>query len=502
MAAVKVLHVFVAVIFVYSVQCELPKAKFEYKLSFKGPHLVQRDKSVPFWTYGGDAFPSDEGIRITPSLRSKKGWIWTKNLLNAENWQIEVTIRVAGRGRVGADGMAIWFTAQPGIEGPVFGSNDKWNGLGVFLDSFDNDQQQNNPYVMAVVNDGSKMFDHQNDGFSQQVGGCLRDFRNKPYPIRVKVEYYQKALTVYFNNGMTQNPNEYELCLRAIDVTLPTMGHFGVSAATGGLADDHDVLSFLTHSLQVPTQGVVGQGVPDDERVKFEKEFDDYYKELEKAKQDFQKQHPDKVRQDEFDDDKYFESQNERELKMIFDGQNNIHGTLKDLNRKLDELIGRQELVLSRVSAGQPVQVQGGQQGQAQQPLMIDTIQRHEVNQVLNNQNDVISQIRDMRKIINDIQVKAASMQGGGSGGGGGQAMGNQMAFHELKDGLQGVRQDMAQILSRPQVGAAGCPPPMCPNINCLSPVIFFIAIGAQLIFIIGYMVYRQNKEAQAKKFY
>ena len=34
---------------------------------------------------------------------------------------------------------AIWFTEQTGVEGPVFGSNDNWKGLGVFLDSFDND---------------------------------------------------------------------------------------------------------------------------------------------------------------------------------------------------------------------------------------------------------------------------------------------------------------------------------------------------------------------------
>ena len=28
-----------------------------------------------------------------------------------------------------------------GLTGPVFGSRDKWNGLGVFFDSFDNDAQ-------------------------------------------------------------------------------------------------------------------------------------------------------------------------------------------------------------------------------------------------------------------------------------------------------------------------------------------------------------------------
>lgn len=28
------------------------------------------------------------------------------------------------------------------------------------FDSFDNDNKHNNPYIMAVVNDGTKAFDH------------------------------------------------------------------------------------------------------------------------------------------------------------------------------------------------------------------------------------------------------------------------------------------------------------------------------------------------------
>ena len=36
---------------------------------------------------------------------------------------------------------AFWFTREKGKEGPVFGSNDMWDGLGVFFDSFDNDGQ-------------------------------------------------------------------------------------------------------------------------------------------------------------------------------------------------------------------------------------------------------------------------------------------------------------------------------------------------------------------------
>lgn len=43
----------------------------------------------------------------------------------------------------------------------MFGSSDRWNGLAVIFDSFDNDNKHNNPYIMAVINDGTKVFDHK-----------------------------------------------------------------------------------------------------------------------------------------------------------------------------------------------------------------------------------------------------------------------------------------------------------------------------------------------------
>lgn len=55
---------------------------------------------------------------------------------------------------------AIWYTQERGQEGPVFGSNDNWKGLGLFFDSFDNDGLRNNPYIMAMVNDGSASYEH------------------------------------------------------------------------------------------------------------------------------------------------------------------------------------------------------------------------------------------------------------------------------------------------------------------------------------------------------
>lgn len=134
--------------------------RFEYKLSFKGPHLTFKDGSIPFWDHSGSTIPSNDQIRLTPSIKSQKGRIWSKNHMTSDDWEVDVAVRVNGRGRVGADGMAIWYTDKAGYEGPVFGSNDHWNGLGIFLDSFDNDGQQNNPYIMVMNNDGHQTYDH------------------------------------------------------------------------------------------------------------------------------------------------------------------------------------------------------------------------------------------------------------------------------------------------------------------------------------------------------
>lgn len=70
--------------------------RFEYKFSFKPPYLAQKDGSVPFWQYDGNAIASAENVRITPSLRSQKGRIWSKDMTNFDWWEVDLTFRVTG----------------------------------------------------------------------------------------------------------------------------------------------------------------------------------------------------------------------------------------------------------------------------------------------------------------------------------------------------------------------------------------------------------------------
>ena len=47
-----------------------------------------------------------------------------------------------------------------------------------------------------MTNDGTKSYDHQHDGSGQIQGSCIRDFRNKPFPVRLKIEYIKQGLSV------------------------------------------------------------------------------------------------------------------------------------------------------------------------------------------------------------------------------------------------------------------------------------------------------------------
>ncbi|KAK4884644.1 hypothetical protein RN001_000915 [Aquatica leii] len=508
-----VILVYLLVILTNCINGNIVHKKFEYKYSFKPPYLAQKDGSVPFWEYGGNAIASSENVRIAPSLRSQKGAIWTKSPINFDWWEVDIVFRVTGRGRIGADGLAFWYTQSKGAyDGDVFGSSDKWVGLGIFFDSFDNDNKHNNPYIMGMVNDGSKLFDHQNDGGNQIMGGCLRDFRNKPFPTRARVEYYNNVLTVFFHNGVSNNEGDYELCFRSENVVLPKGGYFGVSAATGGLADDHDVLHFLTSSLWPPGQHPAsGSLTPSEEQQKLTQEYQEYQRKLEQQKEDYRKEHPDAKHGKDPELEDWYESDNQRELRQIFQGQSQMFDALRELNRKIDEIVGRQERTLSLISMVQQGVVPSGQvqpgaqvpSGQMPPPAQGfgDTIRKYEfdalhnnVVQVMNSISQITSSLGDLHRrtetVINN-QAKQPTAQV--------QSVGYDMQslVSEMRDGLNSVKQNVAQVSQK-----MGSSSSNCPNVSCVSVTSVLIISVVQLVILLGYSIYRDSKESQAKKFY
>ncbi|KAK7896531.1 hypothetical protein WMY93_021856 [Mugilogobius chulae] len=477
------------------VSVEVPHRRFEYKYSFKGPHLSQSDGSIPFWIHTGNAIPSSDQVRITPSLRSQRGSVWTKNKVSFQSWEAEVTFRVSGRGRMGADGLAFWFTTEQGLDGPVYGAADKWNGFGVFFDSFDNDGKKNNPAIIVVGNNGNLVYDHQNDGTTQALGTCLRDFRNKPYPVRAKITYYKKTLTVMINNGFTPDKEDYEFCTKVDNMVIPREGFLGISAATGGLADDHDVLSFLLFSLTEPGQEPPPpeSEIPKEEKDKYQEEFQNFQQELDKKKEEFQKEHPD-VQGEPIED--LYESVNDREIRQVFEGQNRIHLEIKQLHRQLGMILDEQRRYVSVITDEVSKRGTNAESGQLESNTQLSS--------VIATQQEVLRNLNEFRNSFYESLKQIGSSQQQVNTGG----MGNYESlqhFNDIKEHLHLVKRDVDHLVQKsvqnPAEKAVKCPdPPPVPA--CLSTMHFIIFIVIQSVVFFCYIMYKSQQEAAAKKFF
>ncbi|XP_010624899.1 protein ERGIC-53-like isoform X4 [Fukomys damarensis] len=224
--------------------------RFEYKLSFKGPRLAWPGAGIPFWSHHGDAIPGPEEVRLAPSLRNCSGAMWGRTLVLFPAWEVEMQMRVTGPGHRGSQGMVMWYTQDRGLTGSVPGRLTSRDGVGIFFDSSSEDTQ-NSPAIRVLASDGHSSQEHLGNGGSRVLGSCHRDFRNRPYPFRARITYWRERLQVSLSSGLTPSDPE-EVCVDVGPLLLAPGGFFGVSAATGTLADDHDVLSFLTFSLSEP----------------------------------------------------------------------------------------------------------------------------------------------------------------------------------------------------------------------------------------------------------
>lgn len=62
--------------------------------------------------------------------QSKRGWLWARSPLSANQWTITLRFRVSGQGkRLFGDGFALWFTQNRYYsDGPIHGFADKFIG--------------------------------------------------------------------------------------------------------------------------------------------------------------------------------------------------------------------------------------------------------------------------------------------------------------------------------------------------------------------------------------
>ncbi|KAF9243190.1 concanavalin A-like lectin/glucanase domain-containing protein [Melanogaster broomeanus] len=197
------------------------------------PPYIDQDLQNRWWDFGGDATPTNT-IRLTRSVPSQMGWLWSRLPLTSTNYVIEDRIQ---------DGMAIWLTTDRAEPGPVFGSKDKFEGLGIFLDTYANSRHAYGfPRIVAMLGDGQTPYDQDNDG----EGTRLAMVRRTNVITKLKITYVKDTyldVKIHYRAW-----DDWTDCFRIDGISLPASPFLGISALTGQVYDAHDVVSVTTHS--------------------------------------------------------------------------------------------------------------------------------------------------------------------------------------------------------------------------------------------------------------
>lgn len=189
-------------------------------------------------------------IRLTSDRASQTGWLFSRVPLTATNWEIEVEFKISGKSSLYGDGMAFWVVKNRATQGPVFGAADKFEGLGIFFDTYKNNRPGVVfPYVMAMHGDGATEYDKNNDGKGTELAGCsARGIRNANVPTKFKLTYFQDKMLKLELQYKTEG--EWQLCFETKEPpALPSVSYLGFSSETGELHDNHDIISVAAKNL-------------------------------------------------------------------------------------------------------------------------------------------------------------------------------------------------------------------------------------------------------------
>lgn len=226
------------------------------------PHALTKpflDKylSSRFYDYGGQTIiKSDSYIRLTGDRPDESGWLFSKLPAMPENFQIEFEFKIhgGGGGSLSGDGLAMWITTHKGGSGPVFGTKDRFEGLGIFFDTYKNNRPGKVfPIVMAMNGDGKTNYDHAHDGLSNEIASCsAKGLVNANGIARARVTHVKgKFFSVdldYRQTGKWQNC----FMLEQDQFTVPEGAFLGFSARTGQLHENHEIHRVQVYSLRNP----------------------------------------------------------------------------------------------------------------------------------------------------------------------------------------------------------------------------------------------------------
>jgi len=202
-------------------------------------------------------------IRLTADQPSKTGWMWNTEAASSPDWTALFRFRVSGQSQsLSGDGLAFWFISgekfRPGM---LLGHSDTFKGVGIMFDSFANNEFHSD--VLVIASDGE---DAVTLSTAHGFPGCSAKFRYWEGRPDFDVEQESVARISLQGTRMTvevdaNNKGKFEKCVDAdLAKWLPkgkaadkwkANAHFAVSAMTGALSDNHDVLEIIVTKPEV-----------------------------------------------------------------------------------------------------------------------------------------------------------------------------------------------------------------------------------------------------------
>ncbi|DAZ94228.1 TPA: hypothetical protein N0F65_001078 [Lagenidium giganteum] len=232
-----------------------PMPSFSFSEPYDKVDAAGKREISPDFEYGGSTDVKKNFIRLTTDRQSKRGYVWSKNAINNDQMVAVVSFRIHGQGRRWfGDGIGIWLTHEKRHQnGENHGFLEKYYGVGILLDTFKNvEHRGGHKDVTLQINDGTKTVDDFND---QQKIGCDGDFRYHSGSAAFDPVYSSSRLRIKVNGNNLEleidprNEGRWTSCYSG---DLPfsrewlRQASFGITASTGSLADNHDIIKVAT----------------------------------------------------------------------------------------------------------------------------------------------------------------------------------------------------------------------------------------------------------------
>lgn len=165
------------------------------------------------------------------------------------------------------DGLAFWFLTEPLKPGPVFGGADYFSGISVMIDTYNNHKthqkhkKHTHPIIAVMVNNGSLSYRHERDGFPGVVGYCEAKVRQVNYETHLSIRYENEELHIKTD---TQGEREWKDCvsLKRLHLQPANDKYLGLTASTGQLSDQHDVISLKFYELDTDSSQESRPSIP------------------------------------------------------------------------------------------------------------------------------------------------------------------------------------------------------------------------------------------------